>query len=327
MNGTAERGATLVELMFGIAVSMVVIAAGYTVMASGEKTAASSNATVEMQQNGRVAMEIISQDLKSAGFGMSGAIGACTSAVVPSDNNKSGADTGPDSVSMAVPTNLSTLAATATGTVSTVTLQSGAVTAMAGEGFGTSSMISIGGIHTSSVSAVAGDVLTLGTAIASPAVYLAGTQVYWLRCITYDIATTTALCSGPAPCLRRGGVPIAEGIEDLQIAYACDGCTGTGVPNGVIDDQNASGTFDTSDFISSNFWIASPMTPDTIRLARVTVVARETRIDQEWKSSTPQAVEDHNPSSDAGYNAADYSKIRRRIITRTIQLRNVGLGT
>lgn len=325
--GRAERGASLVELMFGIAISMIVLAAGYTVMAAGEKTATINDQTVELQQNGRIAIELISQDLKAAGFGMNGTIGTCNNAVVPADNTPGGADKGPDSFSVAVPTNLSTLKQNATGTTNTVTLQDGAVAAMTPDGFGTASTISVGGIHTSTVSAIASDVLTLGTSITSPAVYQAGTQVYWLRCITYDIATTTALCSGLAPCLRRGGVPIAEGIEDIQMAYACDGCIGTGVPNGVVDDQNASGSFDTSDFISNSAWTTPPMTPDTIRLVRVTVVARQTRSDPDWRGTSPTTVEDHNPTSDSGYNASDYSKVRRRIITRTIQLRNVGLGS
>lgn len=322
-----ERGATLVELMFGIAISMIVVAAGYTVMASGEKTATINDQTVELQQNGRIAIELISQDLKAAGFGMNGTIGTCDNAVVPADNKPTGADTGSDSFSVAVPTNLSTLAAAATGTVSTITLVSGAVAAMAPDGFGTGSTISVGGVHTSTVSAISGDILTLQTAIGAPRVYGIGTQVYWLRCLTYDIATTTAACSGLAPCLRRGGVPIAEGIEDVQMAYACDGCTGTGVPDGVVDDQNASGTFDASDFISNSAWTTSPMTPDTIRLVRVTVVARQTRSDPDWKGTSPTTVEDHNPTSDSGYSLANYSQIRRRIVTRTVQLRNVGLAS
>lgn len=323
----ADRGATLVELMFGIAISMVVVGAGYTVMVSGEKTATTNDQTVEMQQNARIAIELVTQDLKMAGFGMNGAVGSCAYAVVPSDNTSVGADTGPDSLSLVVPTNLSALAATATGTISTITLQSGAVAALTPDGFGPGATISVGGVHTSTVSAIAGDALTLGTAISSPAVYASGTQVYWLRCLTYDIATTTAACSGLAPCLRRGGVPIAEGIEDLQVAYACDGCTGTGVPDDVVDDQNASGTFDASDFISNSAWTTSPLTPDMIRLARVTVVARQTRSDPDWKGTSPQIVEDHNPTSDSGYSLADYSKIRRRIVTRTVQLRNMGLGS
>ncbi|MDE3241184.1 MAG: PilW family protein [Nitrospirota bacterium] len=325
-DGGGERGTSLVELMFGLAISMIVVAAGYTVMASGQQTAAMNDQTVEMQQNARIAMDLVSQDLRTAGFGMSGQVGACNYAIVPNDNTPAGADTGPDSFSVVVPTNLSTLALTATGTIGTVTLQNGAVAAMTPSGFGNGSIISIGGVYTTTVASYSGDVVTLGTAIPAPKVYVAGTQVYWLQCVTYDIATTTAACSGPAPCLRRGGVPVVEGIEDLQVAYACDGCNGS-VPDGVADDQNASNTFDTSDFISNSTWVSSPGTPDTIRLARVSIVARQARSDPNWKGTSPQAVEDHNPTSDAGYNAANYSQIRRRIFTRTIQLRNQGLGT
>ena len=325
-DGGAERGATLVELMFGVAISMIIVAAGYTVMASGQQTAAVNDQTVEMQQNARIAMDLVTQDLRTAGFGMIGPVGACNYAIVPNDNTPAGADTGSDSFSVVVPTNLSTLALTATGPIGTVTLQNGAVAAMTPSGFGNGSTISVGGVYTTTVGSSSVDVLTLGTAIPAPMVYAAGTQVYWLQCVTYDIATTTTACSGLAPCLRRGGVPVVEGIEDIQVAYACDGCTGS-VPDGVVDDQNASNTFDTADFVSNSTWTASPGTPDTIRLARVSIVARQTRSDPNWKGTSPQTVEDHNPTNDAGYNAANYSQIRRRIFTRTIELRNQGLGT
>ncbi len=334
----SERGVTLVELMFGLVIGLVLIGAGYSVLQSSEKAMTVNDQTSEMQQNARIAMELVSRDLKMAGFGMTSAVGNCGTAIVPADNNPGGADTGPDSFSVVVPTQLSTLAAQARGTVATVTLQSGAVAAMVPDGFGTNSVISVGGVHMSVVSNISGDVLTLSTQIGSPAVYPVGTQVYWLRCITYDIVRTTTanattLCSGLAPCLRRGVspsattmVPVAEGIEDIQVAYACDGCA-TSVADGVVDDQNASGTFDTSDFVSNSSWNTSPMTADTIRLARVSIVARQTRSDPQWTQSAPQVVEDHNPTQDTGFNSTAYSQIRRRVFTRTIQLRNVGLAS
>jgi type IV pilus assembly protein PilW len=34
-------------------------------------------------------------------------------------------------------------------------------------------------------------------------------------------------------------------------------------------------------------------------------------------------VSDHNPSVDAGYNATTYQQQRRRVLTRTIQVRNL----
>lgn len=342
----SQRGVTLVELMFGLVISLVVVAAGYTVLSTSQKAATASDQTAEMQQNARVALELVTRDLKVAGFGMTGTVGTCNFAVVPSDNTTGGADTGPDAISIVVPSNLSTLAANATGTTSSLTLQGGAVAAMTPDGFAVGATVSVGGAYSTTVSAIAGDVLTLANAIGAPQVYLAGTQIYWLRCITYAIATTTTRCGGTAPCLVRGVrntavtvnndanmIPIAEGIEDIQLAYGCDGCNGS-VPDGIVDDQNASNTFDTADFVSNSTWTASPATPDTIRLVRVSIVARQTGVDKDYGNRDiarpglgPQTVEDHNPAQDASYNAATYGQFRRRIFTRTIQLRNVGLNT
>jgi type IV pilus assembly protein PilW len=339
----SERGVTLVELMFGLTISMVLMGAAYTVMKSSIRASTLNDQTAGMQQNARMAMELVTRDLKMAGFGMSGTVGGCNTAVVPTDNNTGGADTGPDRVLVVVPTVLSTLKVTATGgpAVNTITLQDGAVAAMTPDGFAAGAPISIGGVVAFTVGTIAGDVLTLNSNIAAPRVFrgcvqpcAGATQVYWLRCVRYDIATTTALCEGSAPCLRRGIDPgggvaptmvaIAEGIEDLQLAYACDGCNGT-VPDGVVDDQNASNTFDTADFISNSAWATVPATPDSIRMVRVSIVARQTLSDPEWGSTAPIVAEDHNPTQDAGYSAATYEHNRRRLLTRTVQLRNVGL--
>lgn len=321
-NGAA--GHSLVELMVGISISMLALAAGYTAMSSSDKAATVNDQTVQMQQNARVAMRLLSQDIKAAGFGMSGAVGSCGQAIVPGDNNPAGNDTGPDQVSLVVPTLLSTLASGAAGPAASVALQAGAVAAMQPDGFAANATVSIGGVVTATVAGLNGDALTLSPPITAPAVFPVGTQVYWLRCTTYAIGTTTAACSGSAPCLLRGGVAVAEGIEDLQLAYACDGCNGN-QPDGVIDDQNGSNTFDAADFISNSAWTASPATPDTIRLVRVSLVARQTRSDPQWTSTAPIAVEDHDPTKDAGYSLAAYQQVRRRLLTRTVQVRNLGL--
>ncbi len=334
-----ERGATLVELMFGLAIALVAVGAGYAVMNSSQRAASVNSQTAEMQQNVRVAMELLTQDLKTAGFGMNGAVGGCAYAIVPADNQTGGPDTGPDAVSLVVPTVLSTLAAQVTGgpATTTITLQSGAVAAMAPNGFGAGTVISINGILAGSVVGIAGDILTLGNAISAPAVFPPGTPVYWLQCLRYDVVRVTdvnaaTLCTGNPPCLRRGPNPdtnptsmvaVAEGIEDLQLAYACDGCNGT-VSDGIIDDQNASNTFDTADFISNSTWTSSPVTPDTIRLVRLSIVARQTQSDPQWASTAPIVAEDHNPTSDAGFSLATYQQSRRRLLTRTVQVRNLG---
>jgi type IV pilus assembly protein PilW len=272
---------------------------------------------------------------------MTAAVGGCAFAVVPGDNTPGGADTGPDSVSLVVPTTstvnpLWTLSTQVTGgpAATALTLQAGAGASMTASGFAAAPFalpqpISIGGTVSATATALAGDVLTVSSPINSPAVFPVGTAIHWLQCITYDIVRATdanaaTLCSGNPPCLRRGGVAIAEGIEDLQLAYACDGCAGA-VPDGVVDDQNASSTFDTADFISNSTWTLAPLTPDTIRMVRVNIVARQLRADPDWRSTQPVVVEDHNPTSDAGYSQQTYQQLRRRVLTRTIQLRNFGL--
>lgn len=330
------QGLTLVELMFGIVISMIVVGAGYTVMTGSQKASTVNDQTTQMQQNVRVAMDLLTQDLKMAGFGMTAPVGACNFAVVPGDNTAGGPDTGPDSVSVVVPMTstinpLWSLAVQVTGapTANTLTLQGGAVAAMAASGFGAAPFalpqpISIGGTVSATVTGSGGDALTLSSPIAAPAVFPVDTQIFWLQCITYDISTVAANCGGTAPCLRRGGVAIADGIEDLQLAYACDGCFGA-VADGIVDDQNASNTFDTADFISNSTWTLAPVTPDTIRMVRLNIVARQLRSDPDWTSTQPIVVEDHNPTSDAGYDAQTYAKMRRRLLTRTIQLRNLGL--
>jgi type IV pilus assembly protein PilW len=135
---------------------------------------------------------------------------------------------------------------------------------------------------------------------------------------------------------------MVDGIEDLQLAYACDGCNtlppNTPLANGVIDTQNApigtpvgAGVYNAADYITNNTWAVSPMTPDKIRLVQVTIVARDNQASKGLSegnalpinSAAPVMASDHNPSADAGYNATTYSQQRRRVLTKTIQVRNL----
>lgn len=335
-----ESGVSLVELMIGVVIATVVLAAGYTVMGSSEKAATVNDQTAQLQQNARVAMDLISNDLKTAGFGFSGTVDACGTAVVPADNNVGGKDAGPDRVSLVVPVALSTLEKTVTGSTTTVTLRPGAVAAMSPEGFGVGAVISINGVVSGAVTAISGDALSVSPTIGAPAVFPIGTPVHWLQCITYQVIrpadSNVGVCEGTAPCLVRGVsssrdcnvvpnscVAVAEGIEDVQLAYACDGCKGS-EPDGTIDDQNASNTFDEADFVSDSTWTSGAMTTETIRLVRVNVVARQTRSDATVRTA-PRVVEDHNPQDDPGFALTEYQPYRRRVLTRVVRVRNLGL--
>ena len=348
-----ERGMTLTELMVGLVMGMIIIAGIYSVLYTSQQANAITEQTVELQQNGRVAMELISQDLKVAGFGTTTGISGstCTSPVTPADQTSTGKDTGPDSISLVVPYLVGTVLTAVTGSAATNTVQlnSGALAAAIADGFAVNAIFSLGGVVTNTVGnlASATDTITTVTSIQAPGIFPAGTQVFWLRCITYSVSTNNTTCAGGAPCLLRGGVPVADGIEDLQLAYACDGCVATinsGIPDGVADDLDGSGGFSSCDFLPSTACASGTVinTPlpvgavsDSIRMVRVSIVARQLRLEQKSEGggraiqSTAVQVEDHNPvdgiAAAGDYNAATYGQYRRRVVTRTIQLRNTGL--
>jgi type IV pilus assembly protein PilW len=220
-------------------------------------------------------------------------------------------------------------------------------------------IISIGGAITTTVTAAAGANLTVPT-VALPTVMKRNSPIYLLQCITYQIIPPpdpTGLCAGRSPCLVRGvaggmtaGVldcttvgsrctSIADEIEDIQFAYGCDGCVAavnSGNADGIIDNQGGAAGFDQADFMTNNAWATAPLTADKIQLAQVTIVGRQRRADQGFGESNQQSaqgtalqVSDHL-HSDGVFAAGDfaaltppYTSTRRRLLTRTIELRNL----
>ena len=361
-----DRGFTLIELMFGLLIAMIVIAASFTILTTTSKAVRANDQAVDTQQNARIAMDLIVGDIKVAGFGLTQQgtatqIGGCTNLsagvggpypIIPIDHTTSGsgADRGADKISLVVPTT-DTLwklqAATGNSGFKTITLPSGGGTSMANAGLSTAAaataMISINGTVSAQVQSRSGDTLTLLNTVTAPAQFPAGTPIYLLQCIRYEIGTAAA-CGSNGPCLMRGTVapdgttslsPVVDGIEDIQFAYACDGCLGGGVPDRSIDDQGAtpSGTFDQADFLTNQTWRTLPMTPDKIRLIQVSVVGRQISDDKGFgedvlttsTSSSALQVSDHNHADDAGYNVMTYKQYRRRLLTKTVDTRNVGI--
>ncbi|OGW89344.1 MAG: hypothetical protein A3K11_09800 [Nitrospirae bacterium RIFCSPLOWO2_12_FULL_63_8] len=343
-----EQGATLIELMLAMVIASMIVAAGFTVLYATDQATRTNDQIVDTQQNARMAMELIARDVRAAGFGMGGQVGGCVTngipaPIVPLDNNPAGPDTGPDAISLVVPVTSTaapgwSLANPVGPGFSQITLHAGAVAEMMSAGFSIATLptaqISINGAMTETVSAVSGDTLTFARTVSAPASFPAGTKVYLLQCVTYTVGTTPVQCDNSAPCLLRNGTPMVDGIEDFQVAYGCDGCNvavNGGVPDGIVDDQDSSGAFDAADFITNSTWSSPPFIPSTIRLIRIAVVARQRSTDRGISeghapmsvSFGPVVVSDHDPSGDAGYNAATYSQFRRRGLSRTVDVRNL----
>ena len=360
----AEEGVTLIELMAAVVVTTVVAAAAMTILVTSNKATQVNEQVADTQQNVRLAMDLISQDIKLAGFNMTSAVGACTvgplnspAPIVPGDNVPGGAvgvinDTGPDTVRLVVPSMTAgtgggtpVLSAMATGLSNTIALSAADMSAMTASGLVVGSVVSVGGSSSSQVTAVGAASLTLAKPLSTSSIaqFPSGTPVYLLQCVQYTISTVPAVCAGSTSCLLRNGIPMVDGIEDLQLAYGCDGCNilppNPPGPDGIIDDQDApgpgpigSGVFTPADYVTNNAWSLPPMVPDKIKLVQVTIVARENQPPralaegnnrQAINTAGPVIVSDHNPSVDAGYNATTYQQQRRRVLTRTIQVRNL----
>lgn len=413
---TGQKGFTLTEVMVAAAMTTAILAAGFAAVTMTQKTTRMTSQVGQTQATVRSAIDMIAADLKLAGFGMQGlvgvgggpgTVGGCRInntpvALVPTDNNPAGPDTGPDRISIVVPMTNSVAAAGPLWQVSVppagmiggpnspitnVPLPAGAIAAMeqavGGAALLPGMSLSIAGTAGSVIQNAGGGGLVLNPPIPAPVQFGTGTQVYVLQCITYQVIPppdNLNLCQGNAPCLVRGAVPIAlvpagtapncnqagstcvpimDGVEDLQLAYACDGCSplvNGGNPDGQIDDLNGSNSFDQGDFITNRDWFGTGapfgtyMTPDKIRLVRVTLVARQARPDQGFGEANQVVthtglssgamggginggiltVSDHNHADGlfvAGDNGTPaqqqaYLQLRRRILTRTVELRN-----
>jgi type IV pilus assembly protein PilW len=267
----------------------------------------------------------------------------------PSDQNPAGADTGPDGISMVVPVlnDVATpwVTSAAVGGIvppivpfSIVPLSATAVADMVSQGLAAGSVISLSGADPRTVLSVGATSITLTANY--DAKFPAGSPVYLLQCVTYAVSTAAAVCGPGSPtCLTRNGVAFVDGVEDIQFSYGCDGCNANPpnplLPDGTVDQQTGGALSPSgptsSDFVTNSAWNTIPMTPDKIKQIRVTIVARQLQADggfgersvSNMNTTGPVIVSDHNPSADAGYNATTYSKLRRRVVTKIIQPRNL----
>ena len=329
----SEPGFSLIELMVSLGIFSIVSLAAFSVLSSSQKTAVMNDQTVQVQRNVRLAVDLISRDLRMAGYGnpAAGVLAAC-----PNHMNPTNSSTGSDSIRvMTIDQPIGTLTSAFT-TGSTITVSGLASDAANGD------LVTLEGIFTGLVT-VSGSQLTFATSITSLQRIPAGTQVIRLTCVTYTVTGADGKVGGagtvfaPYQLLRNttasatNAVPIVDGIESLQLAYAVDEDK-----DGKIDDKNGSGTFDSGDFLST---IPSSVnaTPTSARQVRVTVVGRA--IPPAAANTTNNCWYDPDFKSGAAVNAEDLALaepvqpstcpaprvtggIRRRVLSRIVSLRD-----
>jgi len=224
-----EKGLTLVELLVAMAISGIVVAAVYTAFITQQKSYTVQDQVAEAQQNARVGLDLIAREVRMAGYGQpSWAINADTDgdgtneAVTDSVTVVDGGG-GPDRITVigCFDPNPATLLYAASVGDTILRLQD--ATEAARFNTTTKNSIFIGGMESAKVTAISGSTLTIDTDPTTSGnqglirSFDAGSEVNLVKAVTYYVEDNT---------LRRnentgaGGQPLAENIEDLQIAYA-----------------------------------------------------------------------------------------------------------
>jgi type IV pilus assembly protein PilW len=76
--GNHSRGFSLVELLIAMAVGMVILGAMYGLFTIQSKQLGNQDVITEMQQNARMALDIVTREVRMAGYNPSGTLTRCT---------------------------------------------------------------------------------------------------------------------------------------------------------------------------------------------------------------------------------------------------------
>lgn len=78
LRGDHSRGFSLVELLIAMAVGLIILGAMYGLFTIQNKHLGTQDVVAEMQQNARIAMDIVSREVRMAGYNPSGTLTRCT---------------------------------------------------------------------------------------------------------------------------------------------------------------------------------------------------------------------------------------------------------
>jgi type IV pilus assembly protein PilW len=328
----AQEGFTLTELLVAMAMAVVVAMAGYVVFQTSNRSSVAQTSVSDAQQNGRVAMDRIAQDIRSAGFGLPNPPFSLTIASQTFTSPMVLANSG------TAPDGLTVLGGRFVGGA----LIQGGNAACNGEmdTFICLNLADMGNFFTGAVFnpdhryinvdgtqfyqlATAGHIPATGQLALNGATLARnwpdGTRVFIVEALTYTSDTASTGCSAATPCLGltdltglRGGGTVADNIEDLQFAYGID----SSPRDGLIDDTNGDLAYSGADFVNTP---AAPATASNVVAVRVNVVARTRTVDMGSAKFSRTCLEDR--AADATCTGAAVDGYRRRALTKVVSLR------
>lgn len=314
---TAARGFTIVELMVAMAL-FAVLSVGMLTTVSLYGRAQRNSAAIDVAQAGvRASLETVVRDLQMASAGSRGGTVYLANGASPQllavrlTDSSSGPDT-LDLILVDTAVQATLMAGYATGQT-TLTVSSTA-------GFAVGDLVQVCDLVTGvvlQVTAVGASTLTVvANANPLPRSYVAGAWVFRSRQVRYYVDSTPYGAQDPLLMFdpdgpgARPGEPLAEGVEDFQVALGFDANgDGTIASNGAAagDDE----------WIGNVAGEVQPASLATLRSARVTLVARTVAAVAGTRGTRP-AVENR-----PGANAAD--GFSRRVLRSEITVRNFNL--
>jgi prepilin-type N-terminal cleavage/methylation domain-containing protein len=282
----ACKGLTLIELLVAMAISAILIAAIYRTFIGQHRTYTVQEQVVDMQQNARVAINRMMREIRMAGFGNVSMVlpnfmakdGPFDNIIKPYDNKNNVGQNDDQITIIGAFEKVSVLAIDHAAGTNIIQLPN-----LSKDDFDPNSnkkYICIGGLESHIVTKIdesKKEVSLNGNLINS---HKSGIPVFKIKAITYKLNLQKGM-----PVLERedntdggGGQDIAENIENLQFRY-------------ILDDESESD---------------SPPDPSKIRMVKVTVTARTSMSDPEFKGGA------------GGF--------RRRTIASNILVRNIGVN-
>lgn len=315
------KGFTLLELLIATVIAVVISAAGYTFFTNTFNFSVVHSRNIEMQRETRIAIDLISREIRTAGFGVRNPLAsnevhpaATASPIITAGNN---VDPDPSGVASQLDRialwggfqQIGTLTCAAPPCTNPVAAE-GANQVLVQPTAGTDptnptvvgATITLEGFYVGTVAAIAGPngngayTLTLGSPLNRD--YSQNNSVLRLQQIVYSVAVPGGETE---PVLFRSddgvlpGQRVASGIEDLQFAYLLSNGT-------VVNNPGA---------------VAATSIP-SIRAIRIGMLARAQDPSQNANSvSTRPALEDH-----AAGGGGD--RFHRRLIRKVAEVRNLG---
>ncbi|HEY7955791.1 MAG TPA: prepilin-type N-terminal cleavage/methylation domain-containing protein [Polyangia bacterium] len=318
MRRRRPRGFTLIELMIA-ATLFSLIAAGAMSLVLSTSRAQQRSARIDVAQSGlRASFDFISRDVLSASAGAKSGV-IQNGATLLSPIAVTDSSTAPDQLDLyLVDTSAmaTVLTSVATGTT--------AITVDSGANFAVGDVVQVCDLSTAALGTVASasaTTITLSTGITLPATvasYPPGSYLFRSRHVTYSIDSTTFGSSASAneSMLMRdihdgsGAQPLAEGIEDLQVALGFDNNG-----DGAITEVRAAANDD--EWVYNFTGESAPVSLAGLKVVRVTVVTKSTQSEAGLTPLLPRREDRAAATTADGFP--------RRILQSEIVVRNFNL--